>query len=119
MAMATFRIVFRPKYGEYPELPIYERLIHGHEGGINGFVQEAIEALVEHFASVPIANRVDEFIDSLLDDELSAAAKEYLSKYGQFLPTEVTGQGAHRFTPFLAKFLKEHPKLLLKLRSIR
>jgi len=119
MAMAMFRIVFQPRYGEYPELPIYERLIHGHEGGMNGFVQEAVDALVEHFAFIPIANRVDEFIESLSDDELSVTAEEYLSKYGQLLPAEITSQGAYRFTPFLTKFLKEHPKLLLKLRSVR
>jgi len=39
LAMVTFRNIFWSKYGEIPEKSLYDRIIFGREGGMNGFVQ--------------------------------------------------------------------------------
>jgi len=119
LAMVTFRNIFRAKYGEYPERTLYDRVIFCHEGGMNGFVQEAVDTAVEFFANTHITNRVDEYLDKLSDDEFVATADEYLAKWGRFLPSERISRGAHHYPPFFREFLKQHPRLLLKLRNIR
>lgn len=119
MAMVIFRQTFEPNYGQYPERPIYERLMHGHEGGLNGFVQEAAEAVVELFAGRDIVNKVDKYMFSIRNDGIDAAAEEYMEKWGHLLPQDITSQGTRRLAPVLGKFLKQHPRLLHRLRGIR
>ncbi len=119
LGLVTFRNVFRSMYGDRPERLLYERIIHGHDSGMNGFVRDAIDAAVEFCAAVPIANRVDEYIDSLSNDEYDTAARYYLAKWGHLLPSEITDRGLPRFAPLLRQFLKQHPRSVLQMRKIR
>ena len=119
MGMIVFRQTFEPSYGQYPERAIYERLMHGHEGGLNGFVQETADAVVELFAGRDIVNKVDRYMFSIRLDGIDAAAEEYMEKWGHLLPKDITSQGTIRLAPVLGKFLKQHPRLLHRLRGIR
>lgn len=118
LGLITFHNVYRPVYGEQPEKPIYDRIIYGHEGGMHGFVKESIDVTVEFLAAVPIANRVDEFMDGLSDDEYSVVASEYLAKYGHLLPDEIVSKRELYLPWILRQFLKQHPRLMLRMRNI-
>ncbi len=118
LAMVTFRNVFRSRYGELPERALFERIIFGHESGMNGFVREAVDTAVQFFAHTHIANRVDQYMDTLSDDEYSAAGDAYVAKWGHLLPSEMISKGSHHYPPALRNVLKQHTELLLRLRSI-
>ncbi len=85
---------------------------------MHGFVKESIDVTVEFLAAVPIANRVDEFMDGLSDDEYSVVASEYLAKYGHLLPDEIVSKREMYLPWILRQFLKQHPRLMLRMRTI-
>lgn len=119
MARSTFRQVFEPKYGPYPERLVYERIIHGHDGGLNGVIQEAAAVVADTFAERAISNRVDRYLDRQSDGAVRLAASDYLFTFGHLLPKDVTSKGTDYLVPVFGRFLKQHPRLVRKLRNIR
>ena len=79
---------------------------------------QAVEAVVDLFAGRQIAGQVDKYVFGLRGGGRTAAAQEYLEKWGHLLPRDVAGKGAGYIAPILDRFLKQHPRLSQGMRGI-
>ncbi|MFC1762899.1 hypothetical protein ACFL6U_12580 [Planctomycetota bacterium] len=95
----------------------FERTRTGNEGGLNAVLRAIAMHMAEQYSGNEVSARVFNYWNQLTVEEQLAAPTEYLGKYGQYLPSELTESGAIRVRANFPKFLSEHPHLIQKLRQ--
>ena len=96
----------------------FEMVITGKDGGLYGILKLIAENMIENYAQNEISGRIANFLEELTSDEKFATIDEYLSKYGHLLPSEFTGGNAARLKVHFSLVLKEHPKIIRRMRQI-
>ena len=109
------REMLRRAYGPEGMYFAAQKAICGHDGGLRSVIRDLASEMVSEYAENTIGARVHAFWNSLTFDEKLAASKEYIIRYGRFLPQDVVEDGAARLTVFFPKFLEKHPQLLRQL----
>ncbi len=89
----------------------------GTKRGLYGVLKAVATQMINYYAQNEIAAEVSDFWNGLSVDEMVAACDEYVSKFGHLLPPELTSKGAPRIRANFPEVLKEHPRMLKRLRS--
>ena len=105
-------------YGPNGEKAAFEMARTGNGGGLYAVLKKMAEHLSEQFAETEIAARVSRFWDGLSAHEQLAASDEYLGRYGHLLPSELTEGSAARLRANLPAVLREHPRMVARLRRV-
>jgi len=105
-------------YGSSGEKAAFEMVRTGNEGGLNAVLRAIAMHMAEEYAQNEISGKVALYWDGLSVEKQLDAASEYIAKYGHLLPTELTEGTAVRIRANLPKALKEHPRLLQKMRRV-
>jgi hypothetical protein len=108
--------VLQQTYGPSGVIAAFEMARTGNEGGLSAVLRAVATRMAGQYAQNEIAARVNDYWNSLSRDEQFQAVSEYLEKYGRFLPGELTEHNAPRIRANFTKVLKEHPKLVQKIR---
>jgi hypothetical protein len=87
-------------------------------GGVYKVLKVVAHNVAEEYGAQEVAARAHLFLNRLSAEERIATAREYLRKYGHLLPSELTEGGAARIVENFAQVLKEHPRLIRKLRRV-
>jgi hypothetical protein len=90
----------------------------GQAGGLYRILKLIADKMSENYAQNEISARINNFLNNLTTDEKLAAANEYVSKYGHLLPPEFTEANAARIKVNFQKVLKEHPKIIRRMRGV-
>jgi len=106
------------EYGMNGEKAAFEITRTGAEGGLYRVLKSIARRLMEEFADNEISAKINHFWYPLSVDEQLAATDEYLQKYGHLLPPELTEGSAARIKADFEKVLKEHPRIIRRLRKI-
>jgi hypothetical protein len=90
------------------------------EGGLYGIFRKVGEVFARKDAESLIDSEVDDFINEIKhdDSQYEAAIEEYVQKYGQILPQEVTEDDADDIRANFGKALKQHPYLVKRMREL-
>lgn len=118
-AWKEFQEILGPRYGREPASAAYKKAIHGHEGGLRSVMQDLADGVVEKHAAMLIRWRVTCYLGELSFDEKVDAVKEYVTKWGHFLPRDITPENSVRIFYEFHRFLEAHPKLLREIRTVR
>jgi len=106
------------EFGTNGEKAAFEMVRTGTEGGLYGVLKSVARQMVRDYAGNEITARIAAFWESLSNDERFAVSQEYLDKYSDLLPTELTSGSAARVRASFPKLLEEHPSTLKRLRGI-
>ena len=106
------------EYGHNGEKAAFEMVRTGNEGGLRAVLRKIGGSLVSQYAGNEVTARVYHYWNSLSVDEKIAAGYEYLEKCGHLLPSELTEGSAVRIRANLPQVLREHPKLVQRLRGV-
>jgi hypothetical protein len=106
------------EYGPNGEKTAFEMVRTGTEHGLYGVLKAVARRMVDGYVGNEIAARISNFWETLSTDEKVAVSREYLGKYGHLLPPELTSGSAARIRANFLKVLKEHPRMVKRLRSI-
>jgi len=96
----------------------FEMVRTGKEGGLYRILKIIADQMAEKYAQNEISARISDYWNRLSIDEQIAATDEYLSKFGDLLPTEFTDGSAARLKVHFTKVLNEHPKMIRCMRQI-
>lgn len=105
-------------YGSSGEKAAFEMARTGNEGGLNAVLRAVAMHVAQGYAQNEIYAKVSIYWKSLCVDEKLDASSEYIAKYGHLLPSELTEGGAGRIRANLPKVLKEHPRLVQRIRRV-
>lgn len=105
-------------YGPDGYHAVYTILKTGKEGGLYSVLKKIANLMIEEYAQNQITYEIYNYWENLTTEERLAAPDEYLSKYGYLLPNDMTEGNAPRIKAFFVKVLKEHPKLIMRMRRI-
>jgi len=105
-------------YGATGYMAAFEIARTGNEGGLYAVLKTFAYALAEEYANGEIETIVNLYWNSLSVGERLSACDEYLDKYGQLLPSEMTENCAARVRANLPRVLEEHPHLIQHLNLI-
>jgi hypothetical protein len=106
------------KYGSQGEKAAFEIARTGNEGGLYSVLKAVAAQMAEGYADNEISARVDRFWQEVSNEERLKIADEYMEKFGQLLPSELTENGGVRIKFNLPKVLKQHPRVIRRLRGI-
>jgi hypothetical protein len=108
--------VLRKLYGESGGVQAaFEMVRTANEGGIHRVLRDVMQQMAADFADNEISAKVWAYWNALTLDEQFAAADEYLEKYGDLLPSELTEGNAARIVANMPKVLQLHPRLMQSL----
>ena len=105
------------EYGPSGEKASFEIVRTGAEQGLYGVLKAVARRMVDGYAGNEIAARISNFWETLSTDEKVAVSREYLGKYGHLLPPELTSGSAARIRANFLRVLKEHPRIMKRLRN--
>ncbi|RJR27413.1 MAG: hypothetical protein C4582_00645 [Desulfobacteraceae bacterium] len=106
------------EFGPNGEKAAFELTRTGTEGGLYTVLKAVARNMVGEFAGNEIAAKISFFWRTLSVDEQFAATEEYLKKYGHLLPSELTEGNAVRIKADFTKVLREHPRIVRRLRQV-
>jgi hypothetical protein len=106
------------KYGINGEKAAFEMVRTGTQGGFYKVLKEVAGQMKEEYAGNEISSRINHFWNALSVDEMIEAIEEYIEKYGHLLPSELTEGSAGRIKMNFPKVLKEHPRLIKRMRNV-
>ena len=107
-------------YGINGEKAAFEMARTGAEGGLYVVLKAIAHQMAEEYAGNEISARILTYWNSLSVDEKLAAPREYLARFGQLLPGELTEGSAARIRANFPKVLEQHPRLMRDLsRTVR
>jgi len=106
------------EYGRSGEKAAFEMARTGNDGGLYAVMRAIGRGMAEEAAEAEIAARIQDFLDRLSPDEQIAVAREYISKFGRLLPSELTEGSAARVVANFPKVLQEHPRLMQRTRRV-
>ena len=113
-----FKSLLREEYGPSGDKLAFELARTGAKGGLYGVLKSVSRRLVDFWAGNEIAARVSLYWNRLTTDEMHGAATEYLRKYGNLLPPEITENDGLRIRVNFPKVLSEHPFLVKRMRQV-
>jgi hypothetical protein len=87
-------------------------------GGVYRVLKIVAHKLSEEYGAQEVSVRAHHFLNRLTAEERIAVAREYLAKYGRFLPSALTEGSAARLVENFPKVLEQHPRLLQRLRRV-
>ena len=105
-------------YGASGVKTAFEMARTGNEGGLYSVLKAVAMHRAEEYAQNEISAKVIAYLDSLSADEQLDACSEYISKYGNLFPSEITEGNAIRIRANFRKVLEKHPRLLLKFQDV-
>jgi hypothetical protein len=105
-------------YGRSGEKAAFEMTRTGNEGGLYSVLKAVAMRIADDLGKNEIAARVNAFWRSHSPEEVLAASREYLARYGHLLPSEMTEASAARIVANFPKVLENHPKLVQELRRV-
>jgi hypothetical protein len=106
------------KYGINGEKAAFEMVRTGTQGGLYKVLKEVAGQMAEEYAGNEISARISQFWNALSTDEQIGVIEEYIKKYGHLLPSELTEGSAARIKMNFPKVLKEHPRLIKRMRNV-
>ncbi|MCX7013945.1 MAG: hypothetical protein NTW86_15570 [Candidatus Sumerlaeota bacterium] len=112
------REILKKEYGSNGDKAAFEMARTGNQGGLYAVMKALAKGVAAELAGNEVAARVRVWLNGLTFGEQFAAAREYIVKYGRLLPSELTEGGATRLVAGFADVLKEHPRLLQKMRRV-
>jgi len=114
------RQVLNEIYGPHGSATAFSIANTGVEGGLYGIYRKVGEVFARKDAESLIDSEVDDFINEIKhdDSQYEAAIEEYVQKYGQILPQEVTEDDADDIRANFGKALKQHPFLVKRMREL-
>jgi hypothetical protein len=110
--------LLRGAFGGEGEKAAFEMGRTGAEGGLLRVLRTIAEGLVEDFSENEVSARIVQWWQSRSSDELLQAADEYIEKWGHLLPSELTEGSAARLRVNFLQVLREHPRLLRRVRRV-
>jgi hypothetical protein len=110
--------LFNKTFGPSGFKAAFEMVRTGKEGGLYQVLKAVADLIGERYAENEISARISRYWESLRLDEKLAAPDEYLQKYRHLLPSELTEGSAARIRVHFPKVLKEHPKMIRRIRQI-
>jgi len=105
-------------FGANGEKAAFEMARTGNGGGLYSVLKRMARELAEQYSEAEIAAKVCHYWDGLSVGERLAASDEYLSQYGHLLPSELTEGSAGRIRANLPAVLREHPRMIARLRRV-
>ena len=105
-------------YGSSGQKAAFEMARTGNGGGLYAVVRAVAMHMAERYSKSEISAKVNAYIESLSVDEQLDACSEYISKYGDILPSELTEGSAARIRADFSKVLERHPWLLKKIHDV-
>ncbi len=105
-------------FGPRGDKAAFEMARTGAEGGLYAVLKRVAQAVVGQYAENELGARVGHYWNELSTEEKLAAPDEYLRRYGHLLPSELTEGGAGRIRADFPKVLREHPRIIQRLRQI-
>ena len=90
----------------------------GNDGGLYALLKALAKRMAEEYAQREIGGKVSHHCAQRSSSELLADANEYLEKYGNLLPGELTEKGAGRIKSNIWKVWEEHPRLIQRLQQV-
>lgn len=118
MDRGRFLPVITQAYGHQGFRAAFEIARTGNEGGFYAVLRRVGQAFAEQYTENEISARIGTFWSGLSVAEQLASADEYLAKYGQLLPAELTEGSAGRIRANLPKVLQEHTRILQRLHRV-
>jgi hypothetical protein len=115
MDWSRCRDMLKRAYGPEGVYFATQKALCAHDGGLRSVIRDLASEMASEYAQNEISARVHAFWNSLTFNEKLAASKEYIIKYGRFLPPDVVEDSAARLTALFPKFLEKHPQLLRQL----
>jgi hypothetical protein len=106
------------EYGTNGEKAAFEMVRTGSEGGLYKVLKGVAKQMIDENAGNEIIARITYFWDNLTVDEKIEVTNEYIYKYGHLPPSELTEGSAARIRANFIKVLKEHPKLIKRMKKI-
>ena len=103
-------------YGSSGVKAAFEMARTGNNGGLYDVIKKVAMHVAEDYAKNNISVRVYDYWNRLSVDEKIEASSEYIAKYGHLLPSELTEGSAARIHADFVKVLKEHPRILQRIR---
>ena len=106
------------KYGDNAWYVAFEKSRHGHDGGLFGVTRDLAAVMAEDNIQNMINISVNMFWQECTPDQRLQVPREYLQKWGRFLPSDVTEGSAGRLMAFFPEYMKQHPFLMKGLRGV-
>ena len=105
-------------YGPNGEKAAFEMARTGNEGGLHAVLRKVARQVAQQSADKEITAKTSFYWERLSVPEKLAASEEYLATYGHLLPSELTEGSAARIRANMPKVLKEHPRMIQRLRRV-
>jgi len=106
------------EYGRNGEKAAFEIARTGKEGGLYAILKKLARRIAQRYGENEVVAKIGTWWSSLSVDEQFAATDEYLERYGHLLPSELTEGTAVRIRANLPKALKEHPRMIQRMRRL-
>lgn len=103
-------------YGSSGEKAAFEMARTGNDGGLNAVLRAVAMHMAEEYAQKEISAKVGIYWQSLSVEQKFNVSSEYITKYGRFLPSELTEGSAARIRANFPKVLEKHPRLIQRIR---
>jgi len=110
--------ILREEFGSSGHKVGFEMASTGKDGGLYRILKTIADKMADNYAQNEISARINNFLNRLTVDEQLAVADEYLSKFGYLLPDEFTAANAARLRAHFREVLKEHPRIIRRIRRI-
>ena len=102
-------------YGSSGDITAFKLAHTGNEGGLYGVLKAFAMYKAEEYTKNEISARVHMYWEGLSTEEMLQAEKEYVSKHGNILPSELTCNGSSLMKSYLYKVLQKHPFIVQRL----
>ena len=106
------------EYGRNGEKAAFEIARTGKEGGLYAILKKLARRIAQRYGENEVVAKISTWWGTLSVDEQFAATDEYLERYGHLLPSELTEGTAVRIRANLPKALKEHPRMIQRMRRL-
>ena len=110
--------LLRKDFGPNGDIAAAQISMAGVEGGLYRVLKALATRMIEEYSENEVSAKVSDYWNHLTLDERLEAGREYLAKFGNLLPREVTEGSAPRVRAFLPRFLVQHPRLVRQLRNV-
>ncbi|MGD2111234.1 MAG: hypothetical protein PVI86_17795 [Phycisphaerae bacterium] len=110
--------LLKHEYGPSGPKAAFELVRNGVEGGLPRVLRDIGRRLAEFYAENEIRARVADLLNGLTPDEWIAATDEYLARYRDLLPRDLTEGSALRIRADFRKVLEQHPRMIQRLSRV-
>lgn len=104
-------------YGSNGDITAFTIASTGNEGGLYAVLKAFAMQRAEEYTKNEVASKVYFYWQGLSADEKLQAADEYLSKYGNFIPSEMLESNGAILKSTFWKVLEQHPSIVQKLQQ--